>query len=209
MACGETTLQLLEEARRLRGTASLAVSGGSTPRPMLENMSAQSFDWRALEVFQVDERCVPPEHHLSNYRMIRQALAAPPVIHRMQGELAGAAAAATYEQEMGDIEFDVIQRGMGADGHTASLFPGLALPASKGGLVGTIWVPSMRQDRITLMPRVLERARVTLCLVTGAEKADALHSVLRGARDTKLWPAQISSPVMIWFVDEAAGARLT
>ena len=208
MACGETTLQLLDEARRLRGTASLAVSGGSTPKPMLESMSAQPFDWNSIEVFQVDERCVPPEHHLSNYRMIRQALSAPSTIHRMRGELLGSQAAALYEEEMGDIEFDVIQRGMGADGHTASLFPGLPLPSSKSGLVGTVWVPSVRQDRITLMPRVLERARVTLCLVTGPEKADALHEVLRGVRDTKLWPAQISSPVMMWFIDEAAAAKL-
>ena len=208
-ACGDATLELLADARRLRGNARLAVSGGSTPKLMFLAMSGRAFDWTGIEVFQVDERCVPPDHEQSNYRMIREALPATPVFHRMRGELPPLEAAALYEDETGDTVFDVIQRGMGADGHTASVFPGVPLPESKRGIVGSVWVPVMAQHRITLMPAVLESARVTLCLVTGAEKADALYQVLRGPRDAALWPAQISSPAMIWFIDEAAGAKLT
>ena len=194
---------------RLRGAARLAVSGGSTPRKMFEYTSTREFDWTGVEVFQVDERCVPPDHEQSNYRMIRAALRGPALIHRMRGELAPEEAAALYEDELADAPLDVIQRGMGADGHTASLFPGLPLPVSRGGWVGSIWVPVQSQHRITLMPAVLEQARVTLCLVTGADKAEALHAVLRGPRDTEKYPAQIASSAMIWFIDEAAAAKLT
>jgi 6-phosphogluconolactonase len=208
-ACAKATFELLADARRLRGSARLAVSGGSTPKKMFEFMSAQEFDWAAVEVFQVDERGVPPDHEASNYRMIRAALQGPSVINRMRGELLPGEAAALYEDEIGEAAFDVIQRGMGADGHTASLFPGLPLPESRQGRVGSLWVPVQAQHRITLMPGVLEQARVTLCLVTGADKADALHAVLRGPRDVAQYPAQISSQAMIWFIDEAAGAKLT
>lgn len=207
-ACGDATLELLADARRLRGTARLAVSGGSTPKVMFEAMSARQFDWTDVEVFQVDERGVPPDHDQSNYRMIRQALSGPRVIHRIAGELPAGEAAALYEDEVGEVNFDVIQRGMGADGHTASIFPGLPMPKSVRGIAGSVWVPAMSQFRITLMPGVLEAARATLCLVTGADKAEALYAVLRGSRDTGKYPAQISSPVMIWFIDDAAGARL-
>jgi 6-phosphogluconolactonase len=207
-ACGEATLELLADARRLRGSARLAVSGGSTPKVMFESMSGRSFDWTDIDVFQVDERCVPPDHEQSNYRMIRRALNGPRTIHRMLGELPPAEGASLYEDEVGEAEFDVIQRGMGADGHTASIFPGLPLPESKRGIAGWIWVPAMSQNRITLMPSVLERARTTLCLVTGSDKAEALYAVLRGPRDTSKFPAQISSPAMIWFIDDAAAAKL-
>jgi 6-phosphogluconolactonase len=207
-ACGDTTLELLADARRLRGRARLAVSGGSTPRLMFQMMSAKPFDWSGIGIYQVDERGVPPDHEQSNYRMIRKALTGPAEIHRMRGELPPGEAAELYEEEVGAEPFDVIQRGMGADGHTASLFPGLPLPASQKGIVGSIWVPAQSQHRITLMPAVLEAARVTLCLVTGADKADALAAVLRGPRDLSKYPAQIASAAMIWFIDDAAGAGL-
>ena len=121
---------------------------------MFEAMSARPFDWTDIDVFQVDERCVPPDHEQSNYRMIRQALTGPRTIHRMLGELPPDEAASLYEDEVGNAEFDIIQRGMGADGHTASIFPGLPLPKSNRGIAGAIWVPAMSQHRITLMPPV-------------------------------------------------------
>ena len=77
----------------------MAVSGGSTPRIMFQAMSARQFDWTAIDIYQVDERCVPPDHEQSNYRMIRAALSGPAEIHRMRGELEPAVAAAECERQ--------------------------------------------------------------------------------------------------------------
>src|ERR1700722_14573293 len=73
-ACGDQTLAILDQACRDRGTATLAVSGGSTPRLMFQAMATRSFDWSNVLLCQVDERCVPPDNRLSNYRMMRESL---------------------------------------------------------------------------------------------------------------------------------------
>jgi 6-phosphogluconolactonase len=221
-ACGKRTFEILEDARRQRGVARLAVSGGNTPRTMFRWMAEQSFHWDGVEIFQVDERCVPPDHELSNYRMIREALLdAVPIeagrFHRIWGELAPEEAARIYVDEMrtsfglkaGDLPaFDVIQRGMGPDGHTASLFPGEPLIEDAAGLAAAVWVEKMRQHRVTLLPGVLRNARHTLCLVTGPDKADALRAVLKGPSDPLEFPARIASPSTEWIIDRSAGAKL-
>ena len=104
--------------------------------------------------------------------------------------------------------FDVLQRGMGPDTHTASLFPGEPLIEDRAGIAGLVWVEKFKQHRVTLLPGVLECARKTLCLVTGADKTDALVTVLRGERDPLHVPSQLSSPEMIWYLDRAAAAKL-
>jgi 6-phosphogluconolactonase len=221
-ACGDRTLEILGEARRVRAIATLAVSGGSTPRMMFQAMAQRAFDWRGVQIFQVDERCVPPDHELSNFRMTREALLAGGSIaveqfHRIQGELTPAEAAEICADDIrlsfglhaGELPvFDVIQRGMGPDGHTASLFPGEPLIEDRTGIAAAVWVEKMKQHRVTLLPGVLERARYTLCLATGAEKADALRRVLHGSYDPKQTPAQIKSPETIWYVDRNAAAKL-
>jgi 6-phosphogluconolactonase len=217
-ACGARTLELLEAARRDRGFATLAVSGGSTPRIMFPWMAAQKFSWSGVRLFQVDERCFPPDHEQSNYRMLREALLLPAGIpdsqvHRVRGELPPDEAARVYEYEIratlalapGELPvFDVIQRGMGSDAHTASLFPGEPMIEDRTGLVASLWVEKMGRHRITLLRGVLERARATLCLVTGADKAHALRSVLSAPFDPLLYPAQIASPETVWFLDPAS-----
>jgi 6-phosphogluconolactonase len=221
-ACGNRTLELLNEARRERRAATLAVSGGSTPRLMFQFMARQRFDWSAVQIFWVDERCVPPDHELSNFRMARESLLdtvkiPPTQAHRIKGELPPEEAARVYEKEVRSVlnlkpgelpVFDVIQRGMGPDGHTASLFPDEPLIYDRSGLASAVWVEKMKQNRVTLLPGVLERARHTLCLVTGAEKAEALQSVLNGPRHTLHFPAQIVSPGTVWYIDKSAAANL-
>jgi 6-phosphogluconolactonase len=106
--------------------------------------------------------------------------------------------------------FDVIQRGMGPDMHTASLFPGEPLIENETDIAAPVWVEKMKQHRVTLLRGVLERARQTLCLVSGADKDAALRSVLREPPDPTRRPSQIESPAMAWYVDDAAyGAELS
>jgi 6-phosphogluconolactonase len=221
-ACGERTLEILNEARRERGAATLAVSGGSTPRIMFQSMGRKPFDWAAVEIFQVDERCVPPDHELSNFRMTREALldrapGSASRFHRVKGELDPAEAARIYANELresfslsdGELPaFDVIQRGMGPDGHTASLFPREPLIENRTDIAAAVWVEKMKQHRVTLLPGVLERARHTLCLVTGDDKAEALHQVLRGPFNPRQIPAQIRSAGTVWYIDRSAGGKL-
>jgi 6-phosphogluconolactonase len=104
--------------------------------------------------------------------------------------------------------FDVIQRGMGPDAHTASLFPGEPLIADRTGIAAAVWVGKMKQHRVTLLPGVLSQAQHTLCLATGAEKADALLAVLRGPFDPLHAPSQIASPDTAWYIDKSAAAKL-
>jgi 6-phosphogluconolactonase len=221
-ACGAAIFNLLEAARRQRGRATLAVSGGRTPRLMFEWMARQSFDWRHVDLFWVDERSVPPDDPESNYGMTRAALLdsihlSPGQIHRIHGELIPDEAALLYVDDISRSfklqpdelpVFDVIQRGMGPDMHTASLFPGEPLIHNRTGIAAALWVEKFSQHRVTLLPGVLERARYTLCLVTGADKAEGLYTVLRGPSGPLHAPAQIASPEMVWYIDAAAGAKL-
>jgi 6-phosphogluconolactonase len=224
-ACGVRSLGILDQARRERGFASIAVSGGSTPRMMFEDMAQRGFDWQGIDIFQVDERCVPPDHAQSNFKMLRDALLNGAAIdesrvHRIQGELAPEESAREYVAEvrrcfgLGEDAlpvFDLIQRGMGSDAHTASLFPGEPLIADRAGIAAAVENMNLEksmQKRVTLLRGVLEQARYTLCLATGAEKAEPLRLVLRTAFEPMKLPAQIASANMVWFVDKAAAAKL-
>jgi 6-phosphogluconolactonase len=221
-ACGARILEILDEARRLRGVATLAVSGGSTPRLMFQAMAWRSFDWAGVEIYQVDERCVPPDDQQSNFRMIRESLLSKVGItdsqfHRVAGELPPQEAARNYVDDIresmklaaGELPvFDVIQRGMGPDAHTASLFPGESLISDRTGIAAALWVEKMKQHRVTLLRGVLEKARHTLCLATGAQKAEALNAVLRGPFDPMQAPSQIASPDTAWYIDKAAAVLI-
>lgn len=221
-ACGDRILEILDQARRDRGSATLAVSGGSTPRLMFEAMAKRPFDWQDIQIFQVDERCVPPDHESSNFRMTQESLLSAVAIdesrfHRIRGELAPEEAARLYVEDIRRSfnlapdelpVFDAIQRGMGPDAHTASLFPGEPLIGDRSGIAAAVYVEKLRQHRVTLLPGVLERARHTLCLATGVEKAEALRKVLRGPLDPFSIPSQIASPDTVWYVDRSAAAKL-
>ena len=203
----------------------MAVSGGGTPRMMFEDMAQRGFDWRGIDIFQVDERCVPPDHAQSNFRMLREALLDRAEIdesrvHRIKGELAPAESALEYSDDIrryfglgvGALPvFDLVQRGMGPDAHTASLFPGEPQIADRAGIAAAVENKGLEksiQKRVTLLRGVLEQARNTLCLATGAEKAEALRLVLRTGFNPMKLPAQIVSANMVWFVDQAAAAQL-
>ena len=208
--CALQFAEWLVEALDARGRASVAVSGGSTPRLMLAVLARAGLDWSRIQLFQVDERGVPPGHAQSNYKMIRECFLEPAGFpeqnaHRMFGELDAAEAAACYAAEIGQVlgaePFDVVQCGMGADGHTASLFPGDPLALDTRGVVAGLWAEDKQQWRITLLPKPILAARHLCALATGADKAPAFGRALRGPADLLATPAQLLRGAE-WFVDE-------
>lgn len=224
-------VEMAEESVAARGRARIAISGGSTPRAAFQLLADPSQPWRArmpwdnLELYWVDERCVPPVHPESNFRMTREALLdhvtlRPEQIHRMEGELDPEAAAARYESELRNSfrlegaespRFDLIALGMGDDGHTASLFPHTEALHEMGRLVTANHVPQKDTWRITLTWPVINHARSVFFLIGGANKATVLHEVFTGARDPERLPSQLIWPsggILTLILDKDAAALL-
>jgi 6-phosphogluconolactonase len=206
-------------AERARFSVSLA--GGTTPKATYALLATQpyatSLDWNAVEFYFGDERCVPPDHDQSNYRMVREALLAPlgisgGQVHRMRGEDEPQSAAAAYRadvlEHLGEKpRLDLVMLGMGPDGHTASLFPGNDPLDDDAQLVRAVYSQSQSQWRITLTPRVLNGARTVVFSVEGAGKAATLAAVREGPYDPQRYPSQIIAPIdgdLLWLVDRAA-----
>ncbi|MBI5282479.1 MAG: 6-phosphogluconolactonase [Candidatus Solibacter usitatus] len=212
--CAAEIAGWLREAVRERGRASLAVSGGSTPKLMFEELAGAEVDWRRVDLFWVDERAVGPEEAESNYGMTRRCLIEPAGIpeanvHRMMGEWDAVEAAAAYTEELREYfgeaipRFDVVVCGMGEDGHTASLFPGEGLVEDRRGVCAGLWVTKKQQWRITLLAGVMLGARRLCVLACGAGKAAAMERVWREEGPAVDVPARLLRGGE-WFVDEAA-----
>jgi 6-phosphogluconolactonase len=221
-ACARYVLQVLQQALASAETATLAISGGSTPKLMFARLAASPFQWSRVHLFWVDERCVPPADDASNYKLANDYLIQPAGIpasnvHRIIGEIPPQEAAARYGEEIrrffglkeGDLpRFDVVQQGMGPDGHTASLFPGDPLIDDHTGIAAATFAPQFNQWRVTLLPGPLLAAKHTVFLVSGDDKAETLRVVVQGEYDPKRHPSQIGLREGVdWFVDEPA-ARL-
>jgi len=207
-----------------------ALSGGSTPRALFELLAterlASSVDWSRMHVCFGDERAVPPDAEASNYRMAREALLNHvPIpaaqVHRIRGEDPPQVAAEAYERTLRTLFatpagppgacFDLVLLGMGDNGHTASLFPGLHAVREAKRWVVAEFVAEVGMWRITLTPVVLNAAAEVVFLVGGADKAAMLHRVLDGPVDPDALPAQIVAPHhgrLRWLVDAEAAARL-
>ena len=217
-------LERLAEACQVSRRATLAVSGGSTPRLMFQAMAAAGFDWADIHIFWVDERCVSPDHPDSNYGMTKEALLDSIAItagnvHRIQGEREPAEASKLYRGEIETIfgpaekpagtmpRFDVVHLGMGSDSHTASLFPGEEIIDDRAGLTASVYAASKDSWRVTLLPGVLLAAADTVFLITGDDKAAALREVVDGPYDPRQRPVQLiarEAEAVHWFLDEAA-----
>lgn len=218
-ACGAYILKRLAEAVDQRGTASLAISGGSTPKLMFEAMAKAPFDWHDVHVFWVDERPVPPENEQSNFRLASEHLIIPAGIvnvHRIPAELPPDHAASQYVKELrghfnlGESQvpvFDVIHLGIGSDAHTASLFPGEALIEDREDIAAAVYVDKLQQWRITLLPAVLLAARDVVVLAAGADKRQPLAHVLNGPYSPLNYPSQVvmrRTNHPLFFVDATA-----
>ena len=204
---------------------SVALAGGSTPKAtyqLLATTYRDRVEWPRVDIFFGDERCVPPEHKDSNYRMAREALLdhvplGPDRVHRIAGEKPPAEAALAYQQILtrvlgssGAPRLDLVLLGMGPDGHTASLFPGTTALNEKHDLVTATYVEKLDTWRVTLSAPMLCAAAEVVVMAGGAEKADNLKVALQGADGTV--PIQLVKPTsgqMTWLVDRAAAAKLT
>jgi 6-phosphogluconolactonase len=224
-------VELAEQAIAARGRARIAISGGSTPKATFQLLGDPGQPWRArmpwdrIELFWVDERCVPPDHPDSNYRMTREALLdraplKPEQIHRMEGELDPEEGAARYESDLRKsfhLEgaetpvFDLLQLGMGPDGHTASLFPHTAALHELGRLSVANHVQNKDAWRITLTWPVINSARNVFFLIGGADKAAILREVFLGPVDSERLPSQLirpSSGILTLILDKVAASLL-
>jgi 6-phosphogluconolactonase len=217
-----------EEAVKQTDRFTLALSGGSTPRRLYARLASASFrsriDWGRLDVFWGDERCVPSGHPDSNYRLADESLLSkvpipPNRIHRMRGEDSDPERAALdYSQELTRVfglkpgehpRFDLVLLGLGADGHTASLFPGAPALNETRRLAVATYAEPIKASRLTLTLPVLNAAARVIFLVSGAEKAEAVRAVLKDEPSPSR-PASLVRPERgtLWFVDRAAAARL-
>lgn len=210
-----------------RGRFLVALSGGSTPQALFKLLAQPPYStavpWAQTEVYWGDERLVPPDDPASNYYHARRLLLDHvPIpaqqVHRMRGELAAERAVAEYTAVLQQTaapdrlwpHLDLALLGLGADGHTASLFPGSA-DASDPVIAVSADYQGRPAARVSLTPLVLNDARRLLFLVAGEDKAPALAAVVEGPLDLRRLPAQrlANSPGdLIWLVDKAAAADL-
>jgi 6-phosphogluconolactonase len=222
----ELFLSEVRRAIRERGRFTVALSGGSSPallfRRIAEDAPGSDIDWGKAHIFWADERCVPPDHGESNYRLARELfldmLPSPgAVIHRIPAELPPREAARRYEEELARAfpgecvpVFDQIWLGLGSDGHTASLFPDCETQGSVGRTAIAVYVEKPGSHQVTLTLPVINNARHVVFLVTGAGKADIVAGILEGKTGTR-YPAAGVAPaegMLTWLLDADAAARL-
>lgn len=224
----DTFQQMAQKYIAQQGRFTVALSGGSTPKAMFNLLANEPYrsaiHWSQIYLFWGDERCVPPDHADSNYRMTNEVLLSHvPIpaqnVFRMRGEIEPALAAREYASQLQQFfqtnstpRFDLVFLGMGADGHTASLFPGTtALQAGADVIAVENYVEKFKTYRITLTAATINNAATIVFLVAGADKAAPLKEVLQGAHQPELYPSQLIHPhsgTLIWMVDEIAGKRL-
>jgi 6-phosphogluconolactonase len=214
------------------GAFRVALTGGSTPKPLYELLANDAvlrsqLPWGKMKVFFGDERNVGPDHADSNFRMASEAmLSKVPLgadqILRMKGEYKDTKKAAKeYEQTIRTSfrirdrqfpRFDLVLMGMGNEGHTASLFPGTKALHENKRIVVRNWVGKLFTERITLTAPAINNAVRVMFMVSGADKALALKGVLEGPHEPEQLPAQMIQPnkgKLLWLVDAAAGGMLT
>jgi 6-phosphogluconolactonase len=212
-----------------RGRFDWGLAGGKTPEELYQLLASPAYsariDWTRVHFFWSDERCVPPDHPDSNYRMARESLlehVQPPDehVHRLRGELPPLLEASRYEAELSGgsarsstsavPRLDLILLGMGSDGHTASLFPGAAAVAERQRWVTATRIEGREVARLTFTLPLINAAASVLFLVAGTDKAPMLARVAAEEPDEPL-PAQLVRPTageLEWLVDADAAALL-
>jgi 6-phosphogluconolactonase len=231
-AAAEEIVAVACEAVAQRGAFTIALSGGPAPGPIFEMLADESqpyrdtMPWDHAHFFWGDERHVPPEHPKSNYRLAySKMLSRVPVpernVHRVRSEISDAhEAARLYELTVRDYfqapygewpVFDLMLQGLGANGHTASLFPGTTALAERERLVVANWVEKFKSYRITMTLPVINHAARVLFAVSGSKPADALYEVLYGVAGSAPLPAELvasGAGRLLWLADSEAARQL-
>ena len=209
----------------IRGVFTAAVSGGNTPKGMYKILSRDEYSdlvpWAQTELFFADERCVPPESEQSNYRSVRELLLSTvPIpetnVHRAHGEDSPEEAANKYDKEIHEVlddnpSFDLIILGMGADTHTASLFPHSSAIHEVGRHAVANYIEKLDAYRLTLTYPVIRQAETVIVQAYGDEKASAVREALLGPIDVDSHPVQGVCPThgrLIWILDRASASHL-
>ena len=225
LRAAEVVARTINDAVRSTGRCSLVLSGGSTPRTLYGLLASRFRDtipWGHVHLFWGDERYVPPDDAHSNYRMAKETLldhvpcpasnVHPMTTHSSDPDAAAQAYEATLRSYFADAPpaFDLVLLGLGPEGHTASLFPGSSVLAEPTRWVRAVTAPADPPVRLTLTFPLLTRAANIYFLVTGSNKARALHHILTGTADPNTSPAagiRLAAGTLIWWVDREAAAQ--
>jgi 6-phosphogluconolactonase len=227
LAAAELFIEKAAQAIAACGSFHVVLSGGETPRPLYELLASKSYrnrvNWGQVHVYWSDERFVPPDDPRSNEGMARRVwLDHVPIpaaqIHPMYCQKTPGQAAQDYEELLKQLgagqcpRFDFVLLGIGADGHTASLFPGTAAVAERTLFVCELYLPEHELYRLTLTVPVLNQARLVVFMVSGTSKAAMLRRILTDPATEPVPPARLIAPQtgeIKWLVDRAAAALLT
>jgi len=210
-----------------REKITIALSGGSTPKLLFDHLAShysRSMDWAKMHFFWGDERCVPPDHSESNYKMTLDHLLSKIEIldenvHRVKGEMEPHLEAERYGSVIKDhveVEgnlprFDLVMLGMGEDGHTASIFPHQMHLLQSDNICEVATHPDSGQKRITLTGKMINNAAHVVFLVTGKSKAEKLFEILERQGNWKDYPTNYIQPQngnLMWFLDRTAAGKL-
>ncbi len=219
-----------QKAIKAKDTFYVAISGGHTPRRFFELLSevpqASSLPWNKIQLFWVDERYVGTDSQWSNYKLAADTFLTKVAIpreniHRIPTEYDDFKAAAdSYAQTIREVfgldenqrpEFDLIILGMGAEGHTGSLFPNSYATFDTDDLACVVYVMDGKLNRITMTHPVLRAASHLAILVSGPEKASILKEVLTSEPDEVRYPIHTLWPILnkvTWLVDKEAAKSL-
>jgi 6-phosphogluconolactonase len=225
----EEIAHIAGEAICSHGEFTLCLSGGSTPEKVYELLATRfhlSVDWKEVQFFWGDERCVPPAHPESNFAMAQRAMLSklelrPNQVHRILGEKPPDDAARAYEDEIRTAcalrpgafpRFDLVLLGLGENRHTASLFPGSPALHEPRRIAVAVDVDAEVRSRITLTAPAINNARRIMFIAAGTGKAEAVRDVIEGPRDPDRIPAQLIAPAdgeLVWMLDRAAAGLLS
>jgi len=231
-AAAQWITDLIVATLKKKDRFTIALSGGSTPKALHKLLAAPPYkdqiDWSKMHIFWGDERAVPFEDDRNNAKMAYETLLnfvtiPTSQIHVMRTDISPDESAVEYEKILHQYfdatpgasslpnSFDLVLLGMGDDGHTLSLFPGMPIVHEEQAWAKAFWLPAQDMYRITLTKTIVNKAAHIVFLTTGPGKAHALKEVLKGAYNPDLYPSQEIKPAsgdLHWFVDEAAAAQL-